>query len=252
MRVKRRINHTGRKRIERADVAVLLNDGAGPPEFDAELKLEDYELPDKAEVYVEAYYKSSTQRFSFGTVGKLVKPKRRALDQIDLGGRVLFRVKVVDVGANAGRLLAAAEKVPAGAEDEQDKDHLVSVLQKDLGNEVWRMELSTDNNPVLILNSSIPDAIGQVKTNPLFQGLLLPAVIREILTFLYWDEEGHFDDNSWQGRWLDYCESLTGSEPPSDPQSEDIRSWMDDVVESFSQQFKLQPRLTEQLLGGAS
>ena len=249
-RVTRHINHTGRRKIERSHVSISIFERQDEPRtFSADLQLGQLEVPDNSPVYVEAYYKSSSQRFDFGTVGNLQVPSSTTLDQIDLGGQILFRVKVVDSTSKIGRLLAAAEKIaPKSESDDESRAYLVKVLASDIGDEIWKMEMSTDMRPRLILNNKIPNVINEIRTNPMFQCLILPAVIRDVLTYLFWDEDGHIDEETWQGQFVAYCQSLAGADVPDEKDPLELRSWTEDVVAGFSANFKLRQRLVDRLM----
>ncbi|MCH7641247.1 hypothetical protein IID22_03560 [Patescibacteria group bacterium] len=248
-RMTRRINHTGRKKIERSNVSIsIVEHDQNRRSFTADLALKALDLPGDAKVFVEAYYKQSIQRFSFGTVSNIRTPESTSLDEIDHGGTILFRVKVVDSTSKVGRLLAAAERINAkGQSDEDNRDYLVTLKTADLGEDIWRMELSSDIKPCLIINNRIPNASVRVKSDPVFQGLILPAMVRDVLTYLFWDEECHIDEETWQVSWIEYCENLTTTDLPENGDPGELRNWMDDVVTKFCNSFRLGSRLVNQL-----
>lgn len=263
MKVQRRINRTGRKRISHGSVEIRLHctDRKRPPTFTAQLRLDHLHLPEEADVYVEAYHGSSTQRFSFGKVGNLTPSSNTTLDDVDLSGALLFRVKVVTAREHAGRLLAACDAIrPLDPGEEPGRDALLSVKAVALGDRTWELDLHTEptGSPVLELNYRIPDAIRQIQQNPVFQGLIFPPVIREILGFIFWDcdaSEGFADDEdlgaspSWQRDWLAFGTKLCGTEPPSEDDSTAARHWIDDVVTEFSRSFDLSDRLIAAMEG---
>jgi hypothetical protein len=66
----RRINSTGRKKIVREDARIFVRtDSDGVLTFDAVLDLTNYNLPEDACVFVEAYRQTTFMRFPHGTVG---------------------------------------------------------------------------------------------------------------------------------------------------------------------------------------
>lgn len=254
MRMKRSINHTGRKKILRDMVQIKLHDGA-PPTFTAALNLDKLSLPDSADVYVEAYYAHSMQRFAFGTVGRAVPSADTSITEVDQGGRTSFRVKVVDNSGHVGRLLASAEKInPEGEGDDPAREHLITVIQRDLGQTPWGLDLSEDGftKPILKLNFLIPDAINQIRHNPTFQALILPAVVREVFAFIFWDCNGAADDGSWQSAWLDLGRRVTGREPPDTDEPGEIREWVDEMLDGFARNHALNDRLVVEMSGDES
>src|SRR3989442_1117841 len=91
----RRINYTGRRRISRDDVKIVLYESNGSPaKFDAKLELASYGLPDDAIIFVEAYRQTFLMRFNFGTVSKIEQPSDHFLAEFESPEGILFRVKV--------------------------------------------------------------------------------------------------------------------------------------------------------------
>jgi hypothetical protein len=219
-------------------VQIHLRDyGDQPPDFEVCFSLNASEYPDDAAVYVEAYHRNTLQRFAFGTVRKIHPPKSTILDELDLSGPVLFRVRVVDQGENAGRLVAGASGLrPEGDSDEEQRSSLIVVRAMPMDEQVWKMNFVDGSKPELIVNSRIPDAIGQIKTNHVFQALVLPAALRETLTYYLWNEDE--DEGSIQAQWIEFAQKLAGNRP-KDPDPAGMLEWVDEAVEGFSKQFKL-------------
>ena len=112
----RRINYTGRKKINRGDIEIRVHANANGLTFDAELsRLGEYKLDPQARVYVEAYRGASTMwdRWDFGRVGLLTPPpiEQRTLDKFGGADGLLFRVKVSADGEALGKLLAEADAI---------------------------------------------------------------------------------------------------------------------------------------------
>ncbi len=156
----RRINSTGRRRIARSDVAVLVQpDAEGVLEFDATLDLAGYELPADALVFVEAYRQTTFMRFPHGTVAAPMCPAgvSRRLTEFASPERLLFRVKVTSSGDRFGLLLAEADQIPVN-EDEEQPEHRMPLLPprpEDLGQEVWRVDFSGADGPYLLVNERV-------------------------------------------------------------------------------------------------
>ena len=225
---------------------------SGPPSLEAELDFTSLAVPTSAEVFVEAYHKATTQRFAWGTVANPQPPDSTLLDSIDLGGRILFRVKVVDNSGDVGLILASADQIPATDEDEgAQKDHLIVVIARDLGELPWDINISSDGEtrPALILNNRIPDAINLIQHDPVYQSMLLPAVIREVYTFIFWDSDGGEGEGSWQQAWLDFGELLIAQPPPNSDDSFACREWTDLLLDEFSRQHQLSNRVIVSLTG---
>src|SRR5262249_24445676 len=155
----RRFNYTGRKRIEQSGISVTLHEDAdGVRTFDITLDLSGSRLPADGKVYVQAYYRTSWMRFSFGTVTAITPPTNRRLSEIDRGNIVYFRVLVVDEHGQHGRIIAAVDGIRPlrPGEDGYRKLSLLPVNLIDLGPELWRLDFE-GAGPVLEVNNRIPD-----------------------------------------------------------------------------------------------
>ena len=228
----RRFNYTGRHRIEQSRVAVCLVPAEdGPPSFDISIDLSGINLPQDARVFVEAYDKSSYMRFDYGTVADPCPPVDRRLLDIQSRDGVAFRVKVVDEYRKHGRVLAIADSLlPARIEGVAlDRESLLWSRFVDLGDEVWRLDLS-GSWAFIELNEDLKTAgIHELLRDNIFFSLVLPSIVREILTnIIFVQEFVDADGDDWRSRWLAYAESLGGNMPEL---PEDRKRWIDqDVV----------------------
>jgi hypothetical protein len=237
--MQRTINHTGRRKIKRKEIRIHVHDDAGDvPSFDAEFNLDTATLPDHAAVYVEAYHKNTLKRFQFGTVTKIEPPPTRTLDGLDRTGPILFSVRVVDERTHIGRLIASVEQLkPETDNEEEERSSLITLRSRPLGQETWRVNIQKGNKPELSINSRIPDAVGQLKHNPLFQSLILPAVLRHVLMFFLWDDNDTEDDPI-ADEWFRFAEHFATERPPGADTAQ-LLGWVDTVITQFSDHFQL-------------
>ena len=238
MQISGTINHTGRRKLNRSEVKIsLLERPASPPEFDAQFTFKANSLPSEAAIFIEAYHRNTQQRFSFGTVEAPKPPETTLLNELDLSGPVLFRVRVVDRTENEGQLIASVSGLRAeGDSDEDQRSSLIVVRSVPMGEQIWRISFEDNSKPELLINNRIPDPIGQIKGDHTFQALILPAAFRETLTFFVWNDE--IDDDSIQQEWISFAEKLGGDRPASEDANDQL-AWIDDVVDAFSSRFRL-------------
>lgn len=237
----RRLNYTGRKKISRSKVtARLLAAGGGTYAFDIEFDLSGYDFPADAKVFVEAYNSASYMRFSFGTVAAREEPRDTRLLEVTARPLPKFRLKVVDQRERYGLLLGVADKlIPLRPQEElSNKQSLLPVDFSDLGDQVWRLDLS--DWPVLELNSRI-DSIAEVaRSGDSFLGLVYPEVVRQILheiVIVQEQTDPGFDDSDWSSLWLRYVCALPGVDEPPEGVSEEARTRLKDWIENAVQAF---------------
>lgn len=249
----RRLNYTDRKRIKRDDVSIRLHRNGEGLVFDAALQLTDYKLDritPPPQVYVEAYRGASAlwKRFDYGRYGTIQPPADRSLDEFGVPEGILFRVKVSAAADDTlGRLLAEADGIRPRLPDEQDAhgERLIQhVAADDIGDELWRVTDFDSQLPLLKVNSRVPMGVDQFLRDPQHRAVVMPAVMRQILTRILildrdaWDDE----DGNWQVRWLNFASGLPGvsQRPQADEESgrlrnaDELERWIDDAVESFA------------------
>jgi hypothetical protein len=242
------LNHTGRKKIrERAAVFTLAKAAGEAPLFDVSFHFDVVEFPADARLYVEAYHKETRQRFDFGTLANIRVPANRKLDEIDLSGPTRFRVIIVNERGRHGLLLASGEGFSAdepGEENEESKSSLMAVVTRPLGQKAWCVSFAVGGKPELCLNENIPNAIEKMKTDSLFQSLILPAALKEVLTYYAWNDEEEGDHvEQWMALAGFYAEPKPGTTDPND-----LLKWIDEVVEGFVLHFGFCDKLVDSLM----
>jgi hypothetical protein len=235
---KRRINSTGRKRIGRECIDIrMLESGQGEPlKAKVSLNLSSEKFPPHAQVCLEAYHRSSGMRFDLGSIGSLKLPPLFVLDEVDRSGSVLFRLKVVDTTEEIGKILGSALGIQPSNENEIDgKRSFFPVIYRDLGEEIWRVEINSGDRPRLVLNNRVQSISHKLQTNALFQGLVLPAALRLVVEDLVREAEADDEEDAgWREEWLQYCRDALGAvTDPATLDEERKRDWVDDVVNRF-------------------
>ncbi|WP_300496456.1 hypothetical protein [Marinobacter sp.] len=235
MQISRQINHTGRIHIKRSEVQIEVVETKDVPEFRANLKLDTSRLPANADIYIEAYHRNTSQRFEFGTVAAPRDPESLKLDQLDLSGPTLFRLKIVDNTEQVGRLIASAEGISPSSEDESKNESLMTFRSSPgMGNLTWKVVFEGDK-PVLCINNKIPEGKSLLLNNPMFSSLILPAAFREVLLKIYMDE-GFDEEEGWQANWLSFAREIAPEELVDPDDLELVLDWINDVAGAFSDQ----------------
>jgi hypothetical protein len=236
---KRRINSTGRKKIsqDKIDLRIMSVIPGEPLKAKIGIDLDSLGLPPSAGVSVEAYHRSTAMRFDCGTVGVKKIPEILSLNELDQAGGVLFRIKIVDQEKQPGKILASADRVRPSIEGEDmGRKSIFPVEYRDLGQEVWRVDIDDEAGPFLLLNSKIPTLMHRLNENPLVAGALLPAAFRIVLLYIAHNtSEDDEDGDGWKTDWKRFCsEGLGVEDDPEDLEDDDARDqWVDDVVRRY-------------------
>jgi hypothetical protein len=241
--MKRVLNFTGRKRIERKNVSLQFkkrnNKVIG---FVIEkIDLNGLELPDYALVYVEAYYRTELKRFKLGTIDSLTFPFEGNLDGMAYPENSKFRILVVN--PSDLKILAHADKI--SPDEMTGKNAILPVQFTDLGNEIWRVEYEGDEgSPILLINEKIPPNF--TRQDPQFLLFVYPAVLREILTHIVFVDK--IDSTTeptvdWHRNWLKFTQELGVEIPESlsvdddNKNRDDILEWINKCVEEFCNKY---------------
>lgn len=250
MHLQRRLNYTGRKKINKSDVEIrVFTEANGSGWFTASVDFSKTELPPSANVVIEARQKDMMQRFDCGTVGAFKLPGKTNLIEVDPTGPLSFWVRVLDPERSDGRLLAVARSIhPASdSKDGMGRDTLLPVRSRDLAQVPWRIDFPSDDEgmPWLVINNRIPGAIEKLQGDPLFQALVFPAAVREVISRIYLNGDG-WPEDSWQRKWLDYGRRLIDEDWPKMGEVDEAPSWIENVANEFSTMFLMTERLIEQ------
>jgi hypothetical protein len=231
----RTLNYTRRRRISRDKLDfIIFTDNLGQYAFDARIDLEEYKLPTDARIFIEAYRQTHWMRFDFGTVGRIVAPKDRALSIFDNTDGILFRLRVASGHDALGLLLAEADRIPFRAKDEKPKKRipLLPVVPEDLRSEICKVSFET-RGPELVVNSSLGNWRG-VARDPVVVALIYPFVLREILTRICMEDQFDLEDKAdWRSRWCRFVELLPGMTPFPE-NGDDREDWIERAVQAFA------------------
>lgn len=237
----RRFNYTARKRIKKKDVSIeILDDSINPVSFNACFAdLAPYALEPAARVFVEVYRGTSFMRFPFGTVESIVPPADRRLSEIEGSRFSRFRVKVVD--DDTGRLLAATATLSPDKPRQNKAEPLLPSDQIDLVNQIWKLKFDDVEGVMLQLNERI-EGIDTIANDPRFRSLVLPAVVREVLTYIIFvrkAEDADDDEESPWSKWLEFVSTFYPEKYPGpcteneENREEECLGWIDGAVEAF-------------------
>lgn len=235
----RYLNYTSRKRIRQQDVTIELQetDDGCPPTFSATLDLTELALPQDASLVITARRDRRAMRFEWGTVEQPA-PASEDLRLTDVPINPTFRVMAHDA---SGKILAMADRIrpqrAAGSES------LLWLKEEDLGQEVWRLDFGEPGDrPTLLVNSNIEGISADMRRDDALRGLVMPEVLRAILTrALIVDDAAPDDDEGEWADWLGFANNFySAAYPTADASGQrsksEISAWIDGAVDAFTRQ----------------
>lgn len=242
--MKRTFNYTGRKKILRKHVSILVQKKHGTWSFDADLKLASYHFPHNAEIWVEAHRQNLWMQWAWGTISALRPPIDRKLTEFDVPDGVLFRVRVVQPpGSEHHKLLGEADALPfAKAGEKNDKRrHLIVPIPDALDQQLWKIDFNAEP-PSLLVNRDAKPTWKDMARSPQFISLVYPEVLRQILRRIVvddkWSDED--EDTAWKADWMKFARNLGGLPPLPQPDFEQEREqWVEEAVSSFCRRLEL-------------
>lgn len=247
--MKRAFNYTNRVAIPSAKVSVTVVEDNPDliPTFDINLDgVLELGLADERRVIVEPYVGAGSMRFDCGTIGNLELPADRRLTELDQGAGIRFRILVIDDTTDPCRIVASGIVSAATEGDDQRKRSILRLNETaTLGERSWKLDVQGDAIPELQINSKLIGFKSKLLNDPFVQGLVLPAVVEQLLNELL---RGSSDDGcDWVVAWTAYAEALAGRAMPEN--EEDFESFVHDCVQEFCNQHRFAHRQVEILKG---
>ena len=246
----RHFNYTSRQRLRQADTLVTLLRVEDDVSFEANIRLDDYDLPADGIVVVEAYRQTSMRRFRFGRVANPHPEGPTDLSGLPHSDALLFRVKVIDA-TGSGRLLAEADRISPVDPEGGDRPSLVRVRETDLSGELWQLSLEEDG-PVLLLEKRYgPREV--LLGSAHFRWLVIPQLYRELLRAAlleFEDDEDNGASTAWHAQLVRQAVTTAG-DVPSERDSDELENWITSAVRALCRRNGFAQRYSVELFGGS-
>lgn len=240
----RTFNYTNRRKILQEEAKFTLEQGKnGYPFFIAEFKLNTDGIPPDAKVYVKAGYKETIQRFDYGKISNITPPEDTYLNELDLSGTISFEIVIVNETAKHSLILASGSGFRHDKRNEDGRSSLLAVKAHPMEGLCWKIDFEDADLPELVVNNKIPNAIEKVRTDPVFQALILPSAMQQILTKYLLSDDSDPDSEAVK-RWLVFA-NMFSDDDPSDMDNYEKHRWIENVIQEFAQKFDFSERLID-------
>ena len=219
-----RFNYTGRQRILREDIQLGLKLGSTGCDIEIQkLDLSNYSLYPSAEVLIETRIgRQGYHRVRLGTVEKYANSASVSLTDFEIDV-AKFSIKILGTREDdQGKLLAIAEHLDLDSTDEI-RSLLPFLPSEDLGQVLWRLEISEENGPEVHINYACGDWQGLARSTD-FQSHVFTQVAKEILVWVALSSEVEEDANSKLGKWRRLFESFGANFSDIENNSDEIET----------------------------
>lgn len=250
-----RFNFTGRKRVLEAEAQIHVIKDVTPLKVRLEQTFSSsgrhfYDNNDI--VMLEAIRRTKLRRFFLGTVGELQKNTIAEFPDFPDGKEVYYRLRIVDPVTHKLKGLAKTLKDADKEQKPTDLEPLLPVALSQpndgLGNRFWMVRCDGASPELIISSKKFDDNYESVKS-PEFRALVLPEVLREVLTYAFIHSAS--SSGSFPPEWAEKWETFVtvnlgvgdGPEPPTDRLDDNYiqktLQWIDDAVRKFADYSRL-------------
>lgn len=254
------LNFTNRIDLDRDEFSLeLFRQHKKSPSFSFELLPEvASEFPGSSVIRVQAYLGSREESFEFGSIQNAEFGKRQ-IQSFTSDDDIRFRIMIVDTQQKRGLLLGFADNVRPNSNSQSGSESIIPVLIDKLDGEVYRIQFDGENGPLAVLNESLDNELNQgikavFRANPYFRALVLPSIMREVLTHIYivFGEDYPSDEApNWVIKWDAFAKNHNPEPLPEyDPRDpEPRRQWVNNAISNCASSFDavkhIQNALTE-------
>jgi hypothetical protein len=257
------LNFTGRKKISRKLLTITARKDTSPSGDHTSLLISaSYEkkgkFPPDSELWLEVYRGATVERFELGTFERQTPLVDQRLEsfppEMELG-LLKFRFFIVDSALRGGTILGLAERIPLSSLNQPEtlKQGLLPTRKENLGERVWKLDLSGDD-PALLIDERLYDDRYLYTDHVLFQSLVFPQIAEGLATWVLKEAEQEVENSKWQSFFkkelkCDPSPEERGFELNSDL-DHDIRAkedWIEQAVTVFCNKHKFRSILEAEM-----
>ena len=225
-----------RKNIKKQDIVIDIveNNNVLAVHLDF-YNLRDYEFPNQAKIFLEAYNRLDIDLIELGDVQSVSQGKvKKRLHSFELSQRskIKFRLKIVDI--KTWRLLGLAEKL----KERREADSLLSIRTDNKIHTVYKIDWDDPDHPTLVIHQELNECLSYIKP------LLAEMVCREVLQGLLFSQKDKFDEDEIENhKWIKFAKKYKYQSHLMELNNDDKENWINSVLDEFSKKHKIIKKL---------
>lgn len=228
--MRKTIRLSGRRQLQKSHFDILVASSGKDhwvelsisPEWDRSIFSPD------AEIRLKLVENKLVEILRFGTVGQSLS-KASLCSQSFRAPSCQIRVVSREPDTD-GLLLASTNSWTLKSEG--DPEGILLFQAASISPRLWKLEIRSDEHPVLYIDEQVPNAALWAKSDPFFTACVLPQVASLILKSVL--DGGEPPDDGWESDWISWAQSLCpGCKPPFSADEDERLAWIDDVVDAF-------------------
>lgn len=256
--MKRSFNYTGKHKLEAGEFVVVNTDLDGNNVAEVSLNLSDstkkfLSTVPTAKCILRAKMSNASIMHSeyIGTCSKLIATSNLKVIYPSLqnsnSARYMFRFLVVE---SSGKILL--EHVPSSSNEnngDAELDGLLPVRPRDLGQLLWKLEFSADEQPFLLYNKKLFELKNSLGRDPKVFAMLIPEILQQIIRWYLFSDDDEIIGNKHYQNWKSFCEQLQGEKIDIPEEYFEREQWLEGLISQFCQIHKFTDLYTQSIRG---
>ena len=252
--MRRRIRLTGRKQLPKSVAAAKIIELPGRRMLALSLgdRVLSGRFPPDSRVVMVLKENKLIELVEFGTLGSL---KNTAEITNTAFANPTCQLRIVSPDRQQiGLLLGSTDTwslISVSDVHQRGKKGILCFQPDDIAPRAWKLEIRDNDYPVVKVDKRIPDVRTWVRTDPVFIGFVLPAIVSQVFDEILLEPSE--PDADWMKDWLAWANSfMPGNKAPYGATPSEKKEWVELLIDSFSHKFRLSDKLVTQLANAAS
>lgn len=225
--------------IKKQDVHLNILEETNTLYLSIKINLLDYDFPQNAKIFLEAYNRLNIDHLDLGTIGSfsedLIK-KRLPSFKIDQRRKINFRLKIVDT--TTWKLLGLVEKL----KESKYADSLLQIQIDESINSIFKVDCDDIDNPILLINKKLDKLVKDIKP------IIAETALKEILFNILHQEDNRDDSSNLENhKWIIFAQKYNPKSNLMGLSDDEKKEWINHVVDEFSKKYKIVDKLKKQL-----